>query len=197
MNTAQSETDAGESSLTGHEAATYRTLQIVFALAAAFSTVGGAFAQAPVSQSPTEPAKLLYELATEVRELRIEVAVLRLAWREQRLRVLEEQIRAAERERRVSEYEEGAGRDEVLTAETLLAGSELDSAERAELTGLKDQLLTERQQQLNLRRSEAAERESALLKESERERSAVETCRREITALQGRAGALSRSNPTP
>src|SRR3954453_4357224 len=114
---------------------TCRTLRTVFALAAAFCTLGRGSGQAQASQSPQEPAKLVSELAKEVRELRIEVAVLRLAWREQRLRALEEQIRAAERDARMADYEEGAGRQDILSAETLLAGSDLDPDERAEVTG--------------------------------------------------------------
>ena len=134
-------------------------------------------------------------MAREVRELRIEVAVLRLSWREQRLRALEEQIRAAERDARMADYEEGSGREDILSAETLLAGSDLDPDERAEVTGLKDQLLNEGQQQLHLRRSEAAGRESALRGEWERERAAADKCRRDLAALHDAAGALSGSTP--
>jgi len=174
---------------------TYRTLRMVFALVAALFTLDHASAQAPVSPSPQEPAKLFFELAREVRELRIEVALLRLSWREQRLRALQEQIRAAERDSRMADYEEGSGREDILAAETLLAGADLDPSERAEVTGLKDQLLNEGQQQLHIRQSETAARESALRGEWERERAAAERCRRDLAALQDAAGALSGSTP--
>jgi hypothetical protein len=174
---------------------TCRTLRTVFALAAVFSSIERASAQAPVPPASGEPAKLLSELAREVRELRIEVAVLRLSWREQRLRVLEEQIRAAERDGRMADYEEGSGREDILAAETLLAGSDLDPDERAEVTGLKDQLVNEGQQQLHLRRSEAAGRESALRGEWERERAAADKCRHDLATLQSDAGVLSGVNP--
>ena len=95
----------------------------------------------------------------------------------------------------MADYEEGSGREDILSAETLLAGSDLDPDERAEVTGLKDQLLNEGQQQLHTRRSEAAARESVLRGEWERERAAADKCRRDLATLQDGAGTLSGFSP--
>ena len=107
------------------------------------------------------------------------------------VRTLEEQVRAAESERRLAEYEDQAAGDEILAAETQLTGSDLDEAERVELTDQKNALITEGQQRLRRSRIETAERESVLQREVERERAITEDARRRLSSLQGDpAGAL-------
>jgi hypothetical protein len=160
-------------------------------------TIASASAQAPVPAQP-ETAQSLSALSKQVYELRIEVATLRLAWQEQRMQELAKEIHAAERERRLAEYEDAAMRDEILAAETQLGGSELDDAGRTELTALKNAFLTEGQQRLKDRRTDLAERESALRSEWEREREKAEALRRALNSLQGDAAPfVPRSKPGP
>lgn len=136
-----------------------------------------------------ESVRVIADLSKQVQELRIEVAALRLEWHEQRMQALEGRIRAAERERRLAEYNDDAGREEVLAAEIQLASSDLDADSRAELTGLKATYFTEGQQQLQQRRQETVERESALREDWQRERAAAERLRLKLKVLRANSPA--------
>ncbi len=154
----------------------------------------GASAQTP-APAHDDQVQLVSELSKQVHQLRIEVTALRLEWHERRMQALEEQIRGAEAERHLAEYEDAAGRDESLAAEIQLAGSDLDATERTELTGIRDALLTGGQQRLQ-RRTETAERESALRSQWEHERAAAEEFRRTLKTLRSDAAAVPSANPT-
>ena len=156
--------------------------------------IGSASAQTPVSASD-KVLQLLSDLSRQVHELRIEVVTLRLARHEHRMQRLEEQIRGAENDRRLAEYEDNSARNEILAIEGQLASSDLDAEGRAELTGLKNVLLTQGQPGVQQRRKETAERESALREEWERERAFEEEFRRTLKTLRAGTPAASPSKP--
>jgi len=108
---------------------------------------------------------------------------------------LEERIRAAENDRRLAEYEDNSARNEILAIDGQLASSDLDAEGRAELTGLKNVLLTQGQPGVQQRRKETAERESALREEWERERAFEEEFRRTLKMLRAGAPAASPTKP--
>jgi hypothetical protein len=141
------------------------------------------WAQSPPLSRDDKVVQLVADLANEVRQLRIEVATLSLELHKRRMQTLEQEIQATERERRLAEFDEVAGHDQIVSAETQLAGRDLDSAERLEIAALRDALVSDQQASVRRKRSETAEREASLRKEWESERAAADEARRTRQAL--------------